>query len=153
MSVVAEPDGFDLALQIVFVWFSLPGQRGQTFVRYRACSIQKKLHGKNGNPTEGRGGDSGSTATGGGGSPVAGTGGRGGEGEGSSLHHSSRQRKYWARCFHVTIMTLDMTASQQVEGIFGVMKRGRFISRRSSFFKVKAELEKRTEKITVTSRL
>ncbi|CAM9157956.1 unnamed protein product, partial [Ascophyllum nodosum] len=32
------------------------------------------------------------------------------------------------------------------------MKRGGFISRRSSFVRVKAELEKRTEKIAVTSR-
>ena len=43
-------------------------------------------------------------------------------------------------------------ASQRVEGILGVM-RGRFISRRSSFVGVKAELEKRTEKIAVKSRL
>ena len=70
-----------------------------------------------------------------------------------ALHRSSRQRKYWARCFHPTVMTLDMTAPQRVEGIFGVMKRGCFISRRSSFVGVKAELEKRTEKVSVTSRL
>ena len=70
-----------------------------------------------------------------------------------ALHRSSRENIYWARCFHPTVMTLDMTASQRVERIFGVTKRGCFISRCSSFIRVKAELEKRTEKISVTSRL
>jgi hypothetical protein len=50
-------------------------------------------------------------------------------------------------------MNLDMAASQRVEGIFGVMERGRFVSRRSFFVRVKAELEKRTEKIAVMSRM
>ena len=104
-------NGLDLALQTVLVFYPLPEQRGQTFVRCRACSIQKQLHGKNGIPTEGRGscspaaggggggggsgspgaggggGGSGSPAAGGGrggGSPETGTGGRGGECEGSS---------------------------------------------------------------------
>ena len=44
-------------------------------------------------------------------------------------------------------------ASRRVKGVFGTMKRGRFLSRRSSFAGVKAELEKRTKNIAVTSRL
>ena len=44
-------------------------------------------------------------------------------------------------------------ASQRVKGIFGMMERGRFLSRRSSFVGVKAELEKRTKNIAVTPRL
>ena len=79
-------NGFDLALQIALVCFPLPGQRGQTFVRCRACSIHNKLYSKNGSPTEGGGSGSGSPAAGGGGgggSPEAGAGGRRGEGEGS----------------------------------------------------------------------
>ena len=72
-------NGFDLALQIVFVCFSLPGQRGRTFVRCRACRIHKQLHGKKGSQTEDRGsGGGGSSAAGGGGggsgSPAAGGG-------------------------------------------------------------------------------
>ena len=82
-------NGFDLALQIVLVCFSLLGQRGRTFVRCRACRIHKQLHGKKGSQTEdgGSGGGSGSPAVGGDGggrSPETGAGGRGGESEGSS---------------------------------------------------------------------
>ena len=92
-------NGFDLVLQIVLVCFSLPGQRGRTFVRCRACRIHKQLHGKKGSQTEdvgsgggssaaGRGGGgSGSPAAsagGGGSSPETGADGRGGEIKGSS---------------------------------------------------------------------
>ena len=87
-------NGFDLALQIVLVCFSLPGQRDRTFVRCRACSIHKQLYGKKGSQTEdggggssvagGGGGDSPEAGGGGGGrSPETGAGGRGGESEGS----------------------------------------------------------------------
>ena len=80
-------NGFDLALQIVLVCFSLPGQRGRTFARCRACSIHKQLHGKKGSQTEDGGSGGGSSAAGGGGggrSLETGAGGRGGESEGSS---------------------------------------------------------------------
>ena len=73
-------NGFDL--QIVLVYFTLPGQRGQMFVRCHAFSIHKQLHGKNGSPTEGGGSlAAGGGGGGGGGSPDAGAGGRGGEGK------------------------------------------------------------------------
>ena len=64
---------FDLALQIVLVCFSLPGQRSRTFVRCRACRIHEQFHGKKGSQTENGGG--GSSAAGGAG---------GGESEGKS---------------------------------------------------------------------
>ena len=91
-------NGFDLAVQIILVCFSLPGQRGRTSVRCRACRIHKQLHGKKDSQTEGGGSegnspaagvdggdDSGNTVAsgsggggggGGGGSPAAGAGGR-----------------------------------------------------------------------------
>ena len=55
-------NGFDLALQNVLVCFSLPGQRGRTFVRCRACRIHKQLHGKKGSQTEDGGSGGGSSA-------------------------------------------------------------------------------------------
>ena len=60
-------NSFDLALQIVLVCFSLPGQRGRTFVRCRACRIHKQLHDKKGSQTEDGGSGGGSSAAGGGG--------------------------------------------------------------------------------------
>ena len=81
-------NGFDLALEPEPERFQLLGQRHGTFVRCRACSIHKHLHGKSGSPTEG--GGSGSSAAGGGGagggdgSPKTGADRHGGEGEGSS---------------------------------------------------------------------
>ena len=66
-------NGFDLALQTVLVCFSLPGERGRTFVRCQACSIHKQFHGKKGSQTEdgGSGGGSSAAGGGGGGSPAA----------------------------------------------------------------------------------
>ena len=74
-------NGFDLALQVVLVCFSLPGQRGRTFVRCRACRIHKQLRGRKGSQTEGGESGGGSSTAGGGrggsGSPAAGGGGGG----------------------------------------------------------------------------
>ena len=78
-------NGFDLALQIVLVCFLLSGQRSRTFVRCRACSVHKQLHGKKGSQTEDGGGGSSAAGGGGGGrSTETGAGGREGESEGSS---------------------------------------------------------------------
>ncbi|CAN0335758.1 unnamed protein product, partial [Ectocarpus sp. 13 AM-2016] len=41
----------------------------------------------------------------------------------SSTLLRSPHRKYWSRCYHPTSLTLNMTASQRVEGIFAVLKR------------------------------
>ena len=76
---------FDLALPIVLVCFSLPGQRSRTFVRCRACRIHEQFHGKKVSQTEdGGGGSSAAGGAGGGRSAETGAGGRGGESEGKS---------------------------------------------------------------------
>ncbi|CAM9288476.1 unnamed protein product, partial [Laminaria digitata] len=62
-------------------------------------------------------------------------------------------RKYWSRCYHPTTLTLNMTASQRVEGIFGVLKKGRFVHRRATLVWVKQELERRIKEFAVASRL
>ncbi|CBJ29724.1 putative far-red impaired response protein [Ectocarpus siliculosus] len=51
------------------------------------------------------------------------------------------RRKHWARCFHPTVMTLDMTSSQRVEGTFSVLKKGRVLRRNSTFRQVRAKCE------------
>lgn len=63
------------------------------------------------------------------------------------------EREHWARCFHPTVMTLNMTASQRVEGMLGIIKKGRYINRRSSFVRVKEELEKRFEEAALSSQV
>lgn len=50
-------------------------------------------------------------------------------------------------------MTLNMAASQRVEGIFGVLKKERFVGKRFPLVKVKLELEKRMEDMVLESRL
>lgn len=50
-------------------------------------------------------------------------------------------------------MTLNMTATQRVEGVFGVLKKGRFVNSRSSLVWVKTELEKRIAEFTLASKL
>ena len=66
---------------------------------------------------------------------------------------SPRQRKCWARCYHPTVMTLNITASQRVEGVFGALKKGRSVCRRSSLVRVRVELEKRIEEFSLASHL
>ncbi|CAN0469991.1 unnamed protein product, partial [Laminaria digitata] len=61
------------------------------------------------------------------------------------------QRKHWARCYHPTAMTLDMTASSRVEGIFGVLKTRHVINRKSTLNWVKGALARRTKAIAVES--
>ena len=76
----------------------------------------------------------------------------------NQLHPSSvrvirRSRKYWSRCYHPTTLTLNMTASQRVEGMFGVLKKGRYIHRRATLVWVKEELERRVKQFAITSRM
>ncbi|CAN0161590.1 unnamed protein product [Laminaria digitata] len=46
-----------------------------------------------------------------------------------------------------------MTASQRVEGIFGVLTKGRYIHRRATRVWVKEELERRVKQFAIASRL
>ncbi|CAN0153493.1 unnamed protein product, partial [Ascophyllum nodosum] len=50
-------------------------------------------------------------------------------------------------------MTLNITASQRVEGVFGALKKGRSVYRRSSLVRVRVELEKRIEEFSLASHL
>ena len=50
-------------------------------------------------------------------------------------------------------MTLNMTATQRVEGVFSVLKKGRFVNRRSSLVWVRSELEKRIAEFSLASTL
>ncbi|CAB1099118.1 unnamed protein product [Ectocarpus sp. CCAP 1310/34] len=67
--------------------------------------------------------------------------------------HLLRHHRHWSRCFFPTTMTLNMTATQRVEGMFSVLKKGRIVNRRCSLVRVKAELEKRIAGFTLASNL
>eukprot|EP00904_Undaria_pinnatifida_P011912 jgi/Undpi1/7851/HiC_scaffold_23.g10323.m1 len=66
--------------------------------------------------------------------------------------HVYTNRKHWARCYHPTTLTLNMTASQRVEGGFSVIKNGRMVNKRSSLMAVKKEAERVAEKLALQSR-
>ena len=62
-------------------------------------------------------------------------------------------RTYWARCFFPTTMTLGMTATQPVEGIFGAIKNGRNRKRNSTFRQVRQRVEAVEEDLALASRM
>eukprot|EP00904_Undaria_pinnatifida_P011900 jgi/Undpi1/7840/HiC_scaffold_23.g10312.m1 len=62
-------------------------------------------------------------------------------------------RTYWARCFFPTTMTLGMTATQRVEGIFSAIKNGRNLKRNSTFRQVRQRVEQVAEDLALASRM
>ena len=64
-----------------------------------------------------------------------------------------RQRAYWARCYHPATVTLNTTASQRVEGIFSVIKKGNIVRRCASLMTVKEEVDRRADDLRPESRL
>ena len=62
-------------------------------------------------------------------------------------------RTYWARCFFPTTMTLGMTATQRVEGIFSAVKHGRNLKRSSTFRQVRQRVEEVAEDLALASRM
>lgn len=66
---------------------------------------------------------------------------------------SHRNHEFWSRCYFPTTLTLNMTATQRVEGVFAVLKKGRYVNRRSSLVWVKTELDKRIAEFASASNL
>ena len=62
-------------------------------------------------------------------------------------------RTYSASCFFPTTMTLGMTATQPVEGIFGAIKNGRNRKRNSTFRQVRQRVEQVAEDLALASRM
>ncbi|CAM9836724.1 unnamed protein product [Pylaiella littoralis] len=61
------------------------------------------------------------------------------------------RRKHRARCFHPTVMTLDMTSSQRAEDTFSVLKKGRMLRRNTTFRQVRAKCERVAEELLLAS--
>ncbi|CAN0381400.1 unnamed protein product [Pylaiella littoralis] len=61
------------------------------------------------------------------------------------------RRKHWARCFHPTVMTLDMTSSQRVEGTFSVLKKDRILRRNSTFRQLRAKCDRVAQDLLLAS--
>lgn len=50
-------------------------------------------------------------------------------------------------------MTLDMTSSQRVEGIFSVLKQGHILRRNSTFREVRAKCQRVAEELVVAPKM